>query len=96
MMHEIRINKKDAILIKGTRNDDLCVVLNPSQILSIHAAFDPETESYQPKIDINEALEELFLEFNLDKDEGINEFKNIVSKYYFLNLNLEFVFHFQI
>lgn len=81
MMHEIRINKKDAILIKGIRNDDLCVVLDPSQILSIHAAFDPETESYQPKIDINEALEELFLEFNLDKDEGINEFKNIVSKY---------------
>lgn len=82
MMHEIRINKKDAILIKGTRNDDLCVVLEPSQILSIHAAFDPETESYKTKIDINEALEEMFLEFNLDKDEGINEFKNIVSKYY--------------
>lgn len=39
MMHEIRINKKDAILIKGIRNDDLCVVLDPSQILSIPCRF---------------------------------------------------------
>lgn len=81
MMHEIRINKKDAILIKGTRNDDLCVVLDPSQILSIHAAFDPETESYKPQIDINETFEELFLEFNLDKNEGINELKDIIIRY---------------
>lgn len=81
MMHEIRINKQDAILIKGTRNDDLCVVLDPSQILSIHAAFDPETELYEPKIDINEALEDLLLDFNLDKDEGFDELKGIVAKY---------------
>lgn len=82
MMHEVRINKQDAILIRGTKNDDLCVVLDPIQILSIHAAFDPETESYKSKIDINEALEELFLDFNLDKDEGFDKLEVIVSKYY--------------
>lgn len=46
-----------------------------------HAAFDPETESYKPQIDINEAFEELFLEFNLDKNEGINELKDIIIRY---------------
>jgi hypothetical protein len=46
MMHDARIEGSDSIFIKGTHNDDLCVVFEPSQILSIHAAFDPDTESH--------------------------------------------------
>lgn len=81
MMHEVRVEKKDAIVIKGTRNDDICVVLEPSQILSIYAAFDPETESYKPKMDLEETLEEFMIDYNLSKGEGLTELNRIISEY---------------
>lgn len=81
MMHDVRLNKKDSILIKGTKNDDLCVVLDPSQILSIHAAFDKETELYKPEIDINETMEGFMLDFNLERNEGYNQLTEIINDY---------------
>lgn len=47
IMHDVNLKGNDSVLIKGVSSDDLCVVFDPSQILSIHAAFDPETESYK-------------------------------------------------
>lgn len=81
MMHDVRLEKKDAIFIKGTRNDDLCVVLDPSQILSIHAAFDLETEFYKPFIDIYEEFNELTLTYSLDKEEGQDELIHLLHSY---------------
>ncbi len=81
IMRDVRYDKNDAILIKGTRNDDLCVVLDPNQILSIHAAFDPETETYKNKMDLEEIMHDLLLDYKLTKGEGIEELNAIVSEY---------------
>ena len=81
MMHEVRLEKKDAIFIKGTRNDDICVVLDPSQILSIHAAFDLETENYKPELDMEELLDDFVLENKYDKGEGLDQLDSIISDF---------------
>lgn len=81
MMHDVRLNKRDSILIKGTNNDDICIVMEPSQILSIHAAFDPETENYKPEINLEEELDELMLTYSLPNGAGVEELNKLVADY---------------
>ncbi len=81
MMHDVRLEKKDSIFIKGTRNDDICVVLDPSQILSVHAAFDLEAENYKPELDMEEILSDFALDYKFDKGEGLDVLNNIVSEF---------------
>jgi hypothetical protein len=81
MMHDVRLTKKDSILIKGTRNDDICIVLDPSQILSVHAAFDLETENYKPELDMEEILDDFVLDYKYDEGEGIDKLNDIISEF---------------
>lgn len=81
MMHDVRLENKDSILIKGTRDDDICIVLDPSQILSVHAAFDLETENYKPEPNLNEILDDFVLSNDFDKGEGLDELNTIVSDF---------------
>lgn len=79
MMHDVRMYGNDCILIKGTHNDDLCVVFEPNQILSIYAAFDPETEIYKND---KEKMQEFFANkvscFYID-DEISDEIKDFIG-----------------
>lgn len=65
LLQELRLENCDAIYIKGTKNDDMCVVFDPNQILSIHAAFDPETESRYYKTEYEIEEEELCRELDI-------------------------------
>lgn len=71
MMHDARLEGNDSILIKGTRNDDLCIVFDPGQILSVNAAFDPATESYKFDNSLENTLDEL-IEANPVKKVDLN------------------------
>lgn len=81
ILREVNINKQDAIIIRGTKNDDMCIVFDPSQILSIHAAFDPETENYKKEINIEEKLEDMFWVLNFEDKNWLKEFSNLISDY---------------
>lgn len=81
ILHTVDNNENDSVLIHGTNNDDLCIVFDPNQILSIHAAFDPDTENYQPYIHLENSLEKLFLTFNLEKEDGLKEISELAYNY---------------
>lgn len=87
LIHDLYIENGDAIYIHGTKNDDLCVVFDPNQILSIHAAFDPETENneYKTQKEISEEYtknyyDEKFKKYiqNLSFETSSNDIKEFI------------------